>query len=143
MTESQSTDKLKKLLKSNPVLKKAVDDLSGLKVEDPVLLNLSGISTVFDDYLIICTCQSEAQMRSVLSHIRKLLTRLGVGTVRAESGPGVRWGILHCNELILHVFEKQTRAFYSLERMWGEAECYPITIQQEAEITEEEDDEYI
>ena len=84
------------------------------------LLDLRGLSSL-TDYYLICTCQNEAQMRAALGAAQRALSREGVKALRSEYMPGVRWAVLDYGEFIIHIFEKQTRNYYSLERLWGDA----------------------
>jgi ribosome-associated protein len=90
------------------------------KAEDVVLMDLRNLSTVADYYLI-ATCQNEPQMRAMLGTVQRTLSRGGVKSLRAEYMPGVRWAVIDYGDLILHLFERQTRGYYSLERLWADA----------------------
>ena len=50
-----------------------------------------------------------------------MLSRDGSKALRSEYTPGVRWAVLDFGDLIVHFFEKKTREYYSLERLWGDA----------------------
>ncbi|MFC1584621.1 ribosome silencing factor [Fibrobacterota bacterium] len=123
---------------TNQTVQKAVEALFMHKIENPVLIDLHAFRNLTYDYLIICTCQSEVQMKAVLNHTRKILRRQGVTGTRIEYSPGVKWGILDCGELIIHTFEKKTRAFYSLERMWSDSKI--TELHGEDYVTEREED---
>jgi ribosome-associated protein len=99
---------------------KAAAVLFSKKAEDVVLMDLRNLSTVADYYLI-ATCTNEPQMRSILGTVQRSLSRDGIKSLRAEYMPGVRWAVVDYGDLILHLFEKQTRGFYSLERLWADA----------------------
>jgi ribosome-associated protein len=83
-------------------------------------MDLRNLSTVADYYLN-ATCQNEPQMRSILGTVQRALSREGIKSLRSEYMPGVRWAVVDYGDLILHLFEKQTRGFYSLERLWADA----------------------
>jgi ribosome-associated protein len=95
-------------------------ELFAKKAEDVVLMDLRNLSTVADYYLI-ATCRNEPQMRAILGGIQRALSREGVRSLRSEYMPGVRWAVVDFGDIILHLFEKQTRGFYSLERLWADA----------------------
>jgi ribosome-associated protein len=99
---------------------KAAAVLFSKKAEEVVLMDLRNLSTVADYYLI-ATCQNEPQMRSILGTVQRALSRDGIKSLRSEYMPGVRWAVVDYGDLILHLFEKQTRGFYSLERLWADA----------------------
>jgi ribosome-associated protein len=60
-------------------------------------------------------------MRALKNAVVRSLSREGLKALRAEYMPGVRWAVIDYGDLIIHLFEKQTRGYYSLERLWGDA----------------------
>ena len=129
----------------NPIITQAATALLAYKVEKPVLIDLKKFRAITYDYLIICTCQSGAQMRAVLNKTRKILNRNRFTGVRIEYSPGVKWGILDCGELIIHLFEKNARNYYSLERLWSDATITELHTEDFISEVEEkiEEDEYL
>jgi len=119
---------------------KAAALLFGKKAEDAVLLDLRGLSTLTDFYLI-CTCRNEAQMRGILNHTYRMLSREGAKALRSEYHSGVRWAVLDYGDLIVHLFEKETRSYYSLERLWADAKSTKLKPEDFATPTETAEDE--
>ena len=117
---------------------KAAGILFSKKAEDAVLLDLRGLSSL-TDYYLICTCQNEAQMRAVLHNTYRVLSREGIKALRSEYHGGVRWAVLDYGDLIIHLFEKDTRNYYSLERLWADAKS--TRLQPEAFVHHEKDAE--
>jgi len=112
--------KTSKILTPQELSRAAAALLFSRKVEDLALIDLRGISSL-TDYYLIGTCKNESQMRAILGVTRRSLSREGAKAIRSEYVPGVRWAVLDFGDLILHLFEKQARAYYSLERLWGDA----------------------
>jgi ribosome-associated protein len=104
---------------------KAAAVLFAKKAEEVVLMDLRNLSTVADYYLI-ATCRNEPQMRAILGSVRRELSREGIKALRSEYMPGVRWAVVDFGDVILHLFERQTRGFYSLERLWADAPSTPL-----------------
>jgi ribosome-associated protein len=122
---------------------KAAALLFSKKAEEAVLLDLRGLSSLTDFYLI-CTCSNEAQMRGILNNVYRALSREGVKALRSEYHSGVRWAVLDYGDLIIHLFEKDTRNYYSLERLWADAKATklkPEDYATEEEKTEDEDED--
>ncbi len=114
------------------------------KAEEMVLLDLRGLSSL-TDYYLICTCQNEAQMRAVLHNTYRMLSREGIKALRSEYHGGVRWAVLDYGDLIIHLFEKDTRNYYSLERLWADAKATKLkaedyVVHEEAAAEEEDED---
>jgi ribosome-associated protein len=85
-----------------------------------VVMDLQGLSTVAD-FFLVCSAASTTQMESIVDAIRGALRAAGVrprhGEGTAESG----WLLLDYGDVVVHVFLEETRAFYALERLWGDA----------------------
>ena len=86
-----------------------------------------------------------AVMRAVLNNTRKVLKGGKITRARIEYSPGVKWGILDCGELVIHVFEKNTRNYYSLERLWADAKITALHAEDFISEPEKdiEEDEFI
>jgi ribosome-associated protein len=111
-----------KNLEAEELAHKAAAILFSKKAYEAVLLDLRGLSSLTDFYLI-CTCANEVQMRAVLHYTYKALSRDGVKALRSEYHGGVKWAVLDYGDIIIHLFEKDTRAYYSLERLWADAKA--------------------
>jgi ribosome-associated protein len=127
--------KSKTVVEAQVLADKAAAILFAKKADDLVLLDLRGLSSLTDFYLI-STCQNEAQMRAVLHNVSKALSKEGIKPLRSEYHGGVRWAVLDYGDIIIHLFEKETRSYYSLERLWADAKA--VKLKAEDYVTEEE-----
>ncbi|GAB6173316.1 ribosome silencing factor [Paradesulfitobacterium aromaticivorans] len=106
---------------SNNQLKQVLDLVEEKKGRDLVLLNLKGISMV-TDYFLIVTGNSVTQVKAITDYLHEKLPHLGVPLLRVEGMPEAKWVLVDCGDLVVHVMTPETRDFYSLERLWGDAE---------------------
>lgn len=90
------------------------------KCEEVALLDVRGLSQV-TDYLIIASGTSERQMRSVLQHVDELGSKHGYSSYRSHSDDRSTWLLLDFVDVVVHLFEPNTRAHYDLETLWGDA----------------------
>jgi ribosome-associated protein len=135
--------KSKTVIEAQVLADKAAALLFAKKADDLVLLDLRGLSSL-TDYYLICTCQNEAQMRAVLHNVSKTLSKDGIKPLRSEYHGGVRWAVLDYGDIIIHLFEKETRTYYSLERLWADAKAVKLKAEDyvtEAETSAEDEDE--
>jgi ribosome-associated protein len=93
---------------------------SDKKARDIVILNLTGISTVADKF-IICSAASSTQVKAIADHIEDQLIEQGVKPLRKEGAREGRWILLDYGDVVAHVFVEEERVFYNLERLWGDA----------------------
>jgi ribosome-associated protein len=89
------------------------------KAEDIVLLDLKKLS-IMADYFLVCSAGSEVQARVIAEAILDALGDSGV-KCSVEGLEGSRWILIDCYSVVVHVFLPETREFYGLERLWGDA----------------------
>ncbi len=134
----------KKILSGLEIARRAAPILFAKKAEEALLIDLKGLSSI-TDYYLICTCQNEVQMKAILQNVAKALSKEGVKALRSEYHPGVRWAVLDYGDLIVHLFEKQTRAYYSLERLWSDGKATtwkPEDFPSAVDAMDEDDEEF-
>ncbi|MBW8889048.1 MAG: ribosome silencing factor [Fibrobacteres bacterium] len=136
--------KSKTVVEAQALAGKAAALLFAKKADELVMLDLRGLSSLTDFYLI-CTCQNEAQMRVAMHNTSKALSKEGIKPLRSEYHSGVRWAVLDYGDLIIHLFEKDTRSYYSLERLWADAKATKLKaedyITQDEKAAEDEDED--
>ncbi|OCA91178.1 ribosome silencing factor [Bacillus sp. FJAT-27225] len=96
---------------------KAADDK---RAEDIMALNMKGISLIAD-YFIICHGNSDKQVQAIASEIREKAEEQGYGVRRMEGYDEARWVLIDLGDVVAHVFHRDERSYYNLERLWGDA----------------------
>ena len=84
------------------------------------VLDLQGISGVAD-FFLICSGTSSTQIETIVEEIRRALRAEGVRERHREGTPESGWLLLDYGDVVMHVFLDETREFYALERLWGDA----------------------
>jgi ribosome-associated protein len=87
---------------------------------DVLILDLRSL-TSFADYFIICSADSEVQVKAVADEIDKSLRDKGIKCWHREGYLGLTWVLLDYIDVVVHIFKKEAREFYSLEKLWGDA----------------------
>ena len=90
------------------------------KAEDIVVLDLREADG-FTDYFVICTGQSTRQIKAIADAVDEALRRDHVKPAHVEGYGHAEWVLLDYFDFVVHVFGKETRTFYGLERLWGSA----------------------
>jgi len=102
------------------MIKKIISLLEDLKAQDILDLNVEHLS---DDFraLIIVTATSSRHAQAIASHLSESLKKDGdfPYTVRIQQDQEAQWILIDCQEVVIHIMQKETREFYSLERLWG------------------------
>ena len=91
------------------------------KAQNIVKISVSDKTTVAD-YFIIASAKSSTQVKSLAEFIEEETEKAGYKVLRKEGLSDARWAILDFGDVMLHVFNDETRLFYNLERLWGEGE---------------------
>jgi ribosome-associated protein len=105
---------------TSPVLSQVVDALLDRKAVDPVVLDLRGLSSA-TDYFVIVSGTSDAHVRGMAQHLVTALAPAGVEPHHVEGLQQGRWVLLDYVDFVVHVFHPELRDFYQLERLWGDA----------------------
>ena len=102
------------------VISEAVNAALEKNGQDIVVLNLS-TSGAFTDYFVVCTGQTGRQVRAIVDGVLKMLRAKGTRPSHVEGYDHGEWVLIDCFDFIVHVFTKETRLFYDLDRLWGNA----------------------
>jgi ribosome-associated protein len=103
----------------------AVKMLDDKKARDIKLLRTTDV-TVLADYFVICTAGSTTQLKSLCDELELSLKAVGEKPLRREGGRSGEWVLLDYACVVIHVFLQEAREFYTLERLWGDAEDIDI-----------------
>ncbi|MFJ7933591.1 ribosome silencing factor [Sporosarcina sp. NPDC096371] len=95
----------------------AVDDKKG---EDIVVLNMEGVSLIADQF-IICHANSERQVQAIAKEVADKAAENGYMVKRIEGMDLARWVLIDLGDVVVHVFHRDERGYYNLERLWGDA----------------------
>ncbi len=90
------------------------------KAEDILALDLREISSVAD-FFVIASGSSEPHLKAIRNHIEAKLKEKGVVARGIDGFPMSQWVVMDYFDVLVHVFSKERREFYSLERLWGDA----------------------
>ena len=110
------------------VVYKAADDK---KAEDIVVLNMKGVS-LLADYFLICHANSDRQVQTIAREISDQASEAGYDVKRLEGFEAARWVLVDLGDVVAHVLHRDERAYYNLERLWGDAPSENLSIGQES-----------
>ncbi len=91
------------------------------KAEDLLVLDLRKAAG-FTDFFVICSGTNPRQVKAIADHVQDTLAEAGSKPAHVEGYERGEWVLLDYFDFIVHVFGKETRAFYGLERLWGNAD---------------------
>ena len=102
---------------------KALDEKKGMNIK---LLKIDRVSSLAD-YFLICTGTSNTHVRTLCDYAEYTLEELGEPMLGREGHRGNSWELLDYGTIVVHVFTEEAREFYSLERIWADAEIVDIS----------------
>lgn len=108
------------LLDTATRVREAVLAAEDRKAIDLKVLQLEKISD-FTDYFILCSGSSERQVQAIADAIDERLRAEKVRPLHVEGYNRGQWVLLDYGDFVVHIFQDETRRFYSLERLWGDA----------------------
>lgn len=91
------------------------------KAENIVVINVAGLCN-FTEYFVIATGLSPHQFKAMADNIQEKLARLGFKPYHIDGLTSERWLVLDYDDVIVHIFSPEARAYYDLERLWGDGE---------------------
>ncbi|WP_312476655.1 ribosome silencing factor [Neobacillus sp.] len=102
------------------LLKIAVKAADDKRAEDILALNMQGISLIAD-YFIICHGNSDKQVQAIAREMKEKALENGYDVKRIEGFDEARWILIDLGDVVAHVFHREERSYYNLERLWGDA----------------------
>ncbi len=97
---------------------RALDAKKGVGIK---LIRVDDVSSLAD-YFLICTGNSNTHVKTLCDEAEFVLEELGEKMLGREGHRGNTWELLDFGSVVIHVFTEEARAFYDLERLWGDGE---------------------
>ena len=110
------------MLEKIKIAVKALDDKKG---ENICVIDISE-QTVITDYFIIVNGNSPSQVQALVENVTEALEKNGVTLLQSEGKASGNWILLDFNDIIVHVFLKEDRELYDLERMWRDGKFIDV-----------------
>lgn len=119
---------------SEEIARAIADVLDSMKARDIKLLRVSD-KTVMTDYFVICSGTSNTQIKALSGEVEYKLGERGVSPLHIEGYETGTWIAMDYAHVMVHIFNREQRDFYKLEKLWGDACKVPLN----TENSEQED----
>jgi ribosome-associated protein len=106
-------------------VKRAVRAALDKKATDVVVLDLRH-TPAFTDFFVLCSGQNQRQVKAIADHVEETLRDAKLRAAHVEGYDRSEWILMDFFTFIVHIFAPNTREFYALERLWGDAERIEI-----------------
>ena len=101
-----------------------IEEVKGLKIK---LLDLRSLDNTVCDYFVVCSGTSNTHVSAIVQSIQKIVSKaLKEKPYHTEGLENAEWVLMDYINVVVHVFQKQTREFYRIEELWGDAKTTPI-----------------
>jgi len=121
MAKAEKQRKTTKSTRLPKDIERAIQAAEDKKAFDVTVLDLRKAGG-FTDYFVICSGANTRQVRAIADAVIDTLRDLGIKPAHVEGHDRSEWVLLDYFDFIVHVFGRETRMFYGLERLWGNAE---------------------
>ncbi len=114
-------------LTSRTLAKKAAEFALSKKANDVVILDVRRLTSTAD-FFVICSADSDTQVRAIADAVEQESENMGAPVWHTEGLHASTWVILDFVDVVVHVFHRESRSYYNLERLWGDAK---ITVMED------------
>jgi len=90
------------------------------KAQDPVILEIKDL-TVIAEYFVVCSGESRTQVGAIANNVEEALAKEGIKRRSIEGTDYNNWVLIDYGDVIVHIFENETRNYYELEKLWLDA----------------------
>ena len=104
-------------MESNEMAKIVIAAMEEKKAEDIRVLDIAQVSSL-GDYFVIASGNNVNQVQAIIDEIDMQLGKRGVSPRQVEGYTNANWVLMDYGDVIVHVFDKENRLFYDLERIW-------------------------
>lgn len=111
--------------KSLAMAKLAIEALEDKKAEDIKVIDISEVS-VIADFFIIAGGSNRSQIQALCDNVDEKLGRAGYPAKQTEGYETANWVLLDFGDIIVHIFDKENRLLYDLERIWRDGKQVDI-----------------
>ena len=117
----------KKQVSTDDLISVIIQGIEEVKGENIQLLDLRDIENTVCDYFIICSGNSNTQVKAISGSVQKLVSKqIKDKPWHIEGENNAEWILMDYVHVAVHVFQKQIRDFYDLESLWGDAKIIEI-----------------
>ena len=112
-------------IENKKIVNQFVELMQDKKVQDIVILDVKELTSL-TDYFILCTSESTPQTKAIMDHIYKNMRANGLRPNNLEDTKTLEWVAMDYFNVVIHIFNKETRDYYQFERLWGDAKIEKI-----------------
>ena len=103
------------------IVKKIANALDDKKAFDVKVLDITKIS-VLADYFVLASGDNSSQLQAMMDIVEEVMYKNGINSKRVEGSANSSWILMDYNDVVIHIFNKEEREFYNLDKVWSDGE---------------------
>ena len=107
------------------MIKNAVDALEDKKGEDIKIIDISEVSPIAD-YFILASGSNRSQVQAMVDSVEEKMHKAGFHLKQVEGYDGANWILMDFTDIVVHIFDRESRDFYDLERIWKDGKLIEL-----------------
>ena len=107
------------------LLNKIVDCLLDKKAMEINLIDVKKLTSLTDTF-IVCSSDSEPQTKAIMNHVTDSLSEDKIKPLHVEGHENLKWVLIDYADIVINIFDRETREYYSIERLWADAKIDKI-----------------
>ncbi|WLV23623.1 ribosome silencing factor [Aciduricibacillus chroicocephali] len=119
-------------MENNELLDTLARACDNKRAEGIIAMDMRNVSLIAD-YFLICHGSNERQVQAIARSVKETAEENGIDVKRMEGFDQARWILLDVGDVVCHIFHKDERSYYNLEKLWGDAPHVELKIDVEAE----------
>lgn len=112
-------------MKTKEIFTVAANALNQKKAKELNLIEVKNLTSIAD-YFLLATATSSTHVKALADEVEEKLSEIGIEPSHIE-GKATDWILLDYGDVVIHIFGKQSREFYALDRMWNDAQEIDLT----------------
>ena len=116
---------MKKITSPKKISDKIVELLLDKKAYDIKVIHVDNLTSLTDIF-IICTSDSAPQSKAITNHINESLMQIGLKPWHIEGYQHLKWILIDFVNIVVHIFDKESREYYNFERLWADGKIVSI-----------------
>lgn len=118
------------MIKNKALIQEIAEACDDKRAEDIIALDMNEVSLVAD-YFLICHASNERQVQAIARAVKDVMDEQDINVNRIEGFEQARWILVDAGDVVCHIFHKEERGYYNLERLWGDADRVSLDLDQE------------
>lgn len=114
------------LEKNKEYLSQIINAIEDKKGDDISVIDISEVS-VIADFFVIANGSNQNQIQRIADEVEEKMHKSGLTLKQIEGYNTANWILMDFNDIIVHIFNKENRLFYDLERIWADGNKIPLT----------------